>query len=126
MPRRLLVTVVLVGLAATACGGSSLRGRISEWPRRGGEEETPIARARVLVQCAVVPAPKIEALTDAKGLFYVESARDIPNACTIEVSKAGYRDRTYRVLEACALGYDDRCKLVMLTGRLQLVGEEKR
>ena len=78
------------------------------------------------VECAVVPAPKVEALTDAKGLFYVELPRDIPNACTLEVSKAGYQERSYRVLEACALGFDDRCERVMLTGRLRLAGEEKR
>lgn len=76
--------------------------------------ERPIPGAGVAVVCA--QRTVLSTKSDSAGLFAAKfDANSLSDDCTIRVSMAGYRTRSYLVRDACA---DNACQAISLPARL--------
>ena len=109
-------------LSAFVLGGcrypAALHGKVTTMPATAANgarvPERPIPGAGVAVVCAQHTVLRTK--SDSAGLFAAKFDADSRfEDCTIRVSMAGYRTRSYLVRDACA---DNACQAISLPARL--------
>jgi hypothetical protein len=111
--------LALCALVLTGCRfPAALQGKVTTLPAAGANgqplPERPIPAAVVEIVCA--QRTVLRTKSDGAGRFAAEFDADLlSDDCTIRVSSAGYRTRSYAVREACA---ENACQAISLPARL--------
>lgn len=97
-----------LALAAVGCSlTQGVRGVAVSRADCGGAAATPVTAAVVHLECPGMPPRTVKA--DASGRFFLPMDGSLPDACTLRVTGAGYRELRTTLGDACAWGHAGRC-----------------
>src|SRR5262245_49028250 len=112
----------IFGILASCGTTNTMQGKVTTMPHVAADgsyvPERPLADARVVLECDTGQRPTFSVNSDTAGKVLAQFDHVIPATCRIRVSAAGFRERTFRVADACATDDRDGCGGISLSARL--------